>query len=94
MGSIGALKLSRVLDNVSRVVAVELLCGAQALDFHRPLAPGRGAAAARDAVRETVPFIVRDSVLTDHIASLETRTNAGDIARAVEAVTGDLLAPS
>jgi histidine ammonia-lyase len=94
MGSIGALKLSRVLDNVSRVVAVELLCGAQALDFHRPLAPGRGAAAARAAVRETVPFIVRDSVLTDHIASLETRTNAGDIARAVEAVTGDLLAPS
>jgi histidine ammonia-lyase len=92
MGSIGALKVTRVLDNVNRVVAVELLCGAQALDFHRPLAPGRGAAAARDAVRETVPFIERDAVLSGHIASLEQRCAAGDIARAVEAAAGELLA--
>jgi len=91
MGSIGALKVSRVLDNVNRVIAVELLCGAQALDFHRPLVPGRGAAAALDAVRETVPFIEQDSVLTGHIASLEKRSADGDIVNAVEAAAGQLL---
>jgi histidine ammonia-lyase len=91
MGSIGALKVTRVLDNVNRVVAVELLCGAQALDFHHPLAPGRGAAAARAAVRETVPFLERDAVLTGFIAALETRSAAGEIVRAVEAATGDIL---
>jgi len=91
MGSIGALKLTRVLDNVNRVVAVELLCGAQALDFHHPLVPGKGARAARDAVRETVPFIEQDSILSDHIASLETRSAAGEILRAVEDAAGTLL---
>jgi histidine ammonia-lyase len=91
MGSIGALKVSRVLDNVNRVVAVELMCGAQALEFHRPLLPGRGAAAARDAVRESVPFIQEDSVLSGHIASLEKRSGDGDIVRAVEAAAGPLL---
>jgi histidine ammonia-lyase len=91
MGSIGALKLGRVLDNVNRVVAVELLCGAQALDFHRPLEPGRGAAAARDAVRDAVPFIEQDCVLSGYIAELEKRTARGEILRAVEHSVGPLL---
>jgi histidine ammonia-lyase len=67
------------------------MCGAQALDFHRPLVPGKGAAAARDAVRATVPFIQQDTVLTGFIASLEARTASGDIMRAVESAAGQLL---
>jgi histidine ammonia-lyase len=92
MGSIGALKLVRVLDNVARVVSVELLCGAQALEFHRPLKSGRGAALAHAAVRESVPFIDQDQSLTPHLAALETLVASGDIVRRVEAVVGDLLA--
>ena len=91
MGSIGALKLARVLDNVTRVVAVELLCGAQALDFHRPLAPGRGTAAAHAAVRAAVPFIEADASLTPHLAVLETLTSTGRIAAAIESAVGELL---
>ncbi|MEJ2535435.1 MAG: imidazolonepropionase, partial [Gammaproteobacteria bacterium] len=45
MGSISALKLLGVLHNVERVLAVELLTAAQALDFRRPLRPGRGVGA-------------------------------------------------
>ena len=91
MGSIGALKLTRVLDNVARVVAIELLCGAQALEFHAPRAAGRGTQAARDAVRETVAFIERDESLSPHLAALETRVASGDILRRVEAAVGELL---
>jgi histidine ammonia-lyase len=91
MGSIGALKLVRVLDNVARVVAVELLCGAQALDFHRPLAPGRGAAAAHAAVRAKVPFIEADASLTPHLAVLEAEIEAGRILAAIESAAGELL---
>ncbi len=91
MGSIAALKLARLLDNVMRVVTVELMCAAQALDFHRPLAPGRGTKAAHAAVRETVPFIERDSVLSTHLAALETRAAAGEVLRAVEDEVGDFL---
>ncbi|HKW15266.1 MAG TPA: histidine ammonia-lyase [Candidatus Krumholzibacteria bacterium] len=91
MGSISALKLTRVLDNVARVVAVELICGAQAIDFHRPLAPGRGTAAAHAAVRAAVPFIERDTSLTPHLAALEARANSGEILAAVEKAVGPLV---
>jgi histidine ammonia-lyase len=91
MGSISALKLTRVLDNVARVVAVELLCGAQAIDFHRPLTPGRGTTSAYQAARAAVPFIEEDASLTPHIAALETRANSGEILAAVERAIGPLI---
>jgi histidine ammonia-lyase len=91
MGSISALKLTRVLDNVARVVAVELLCGAQAIDFHKPLSPGKGTAAAYEKVRAAVPFIRQDTSLTPHIAALEAMTNSGEILVAVEQMVGPLL---
>ena len=42
MGSIAALKLLEVLDNVEKVLAIEALTAAQALDYRRPLAAGQG----------------------------------------------------
>jgi len=94
MGSIGALKLSRILDNVARVVAVELMCGAQALDFHQGLAPGRGTDEVRAAVREIVPFVDHDQSLSGHLAALEARVATGEIVRRVEALVGELLPPA
>jgi histidine ammonia-lyase len=91
MGSISALKLARLLDNVARVVAVELLCGAQAIDFHGEHAPGRGTKACHSAVRVLVPFIERDTSLTPHLAKLEECVNSGEILAAVEEAVGPLL---
>ncbi len=91
MGSVGALKLVRVLDNVTRVVAIELLCGAQALDFHKGLAPGRGTQEVRTIVREVVPFVEHDQSLSGHLAALEARVATGEIVRRVERVVGDVL---
>ena len=48
MGSISALKLLTVLRNVERVLAVEFLTAAQALDFRAPLKPGRGVLVAHE----------------------------------------------
>ena len=42
MGMAAAYKTRRILVNARRVVAAELLCGAQALELLRPLTPGRG----------------------------------------------------
>ena len=60
MGSIGALKLLQVLENVERVLAVELLTAAQALDFRQPLKPGLGVRRAHAAVREAVGHADQD----------------------------------
>ena len=55
MGSIAALKLLRVYDNVETVLAIELLTAAQALDYRLPLRPGRGVEAAHQLIRSHIP---------------------------------------
>ncbi len=42
MGMNAALKLKRVVQNVSRIVAIEMLCAACAVESHKPLKPGKG----------------------------------------------------
>ncbi len=54
MGSISALKLFSVLRNVERVLAVEFLTAAQALDFRAPLKPGEGVRVAHELLRKQI----------------------------------------
>jgi histidine ammonia-lyase len=67
MGNHAGLKLERVLANAERVLAIELLCAAQGVDFLAPRRPGTGTQALRDIVREDVPFLEADRVLSDEI---------------------------
>lgn len=55
MGSVAALKLLQVYDNVETVLAIELLTAAQALDYRHPLRPGRGVEAAHQRIRSLIP---------------------------------------
>ena len=48
-------KLRKAIDNLRAILAVEVVCGARAIDFRAPLAPGPGTSAARDAVRDLIP---------------------------------------
>lgn len=52
MGMGAAIKTRRILANARRVVAAELLCGAQGLDLLLPLKPGRGVGKLFRAVRD------------------------------------------
>ena len=72
-----AWKLRRVVQNVQRVLAIELLCAAQALDFRRPLRPGRGVAEAHALVRAIVPPLGRDRVLGPDIEAVAAAVAAG-----------------
>jgi histidine ammonia-lyase len=48
-------KLRTALDNLRAILAVEVICGARALDLRAPLTPAPGTGAARDALRAVVP---------------------------------------
>ena len=63
-----AWKVRRVVDNLRIVLAIELLCGAQGIDFRAPLAPAPGVAAAHRAVRQRVTALAGDRVLSTDIA--------------------------
>ncbi len=72
-----AWKLRRIVDNVVNVLAIELMCAAQGIDYRIPLAPGRGVAAAHQRVRELVPPLERDRVLSPDIATLANAVRGG-----------------
>ena len=65
-----AWKARRVIDNVRNVLAIELMCAAQGLDFLKPLKPGPRLAEAYSRVREFVPSLERDAPLAGYIESL------------------------
>jgi histidine ammonia-lyase len=58
MGMAAAFKAGRILANAQRVVAAELLCAAQGLEFLKPLQPGRGVAALYRRLRNLSPPIL------------------------------------
>lgn len=69
MGSNAATKLYRVVMNVERVLAIELMNAAQAIEFRRPLRSSAHNEALLAEYRKVVPFIENDEVMYPHIAS-------------------------
>ncbi|MBI4483095.1 MAG: histidine ammonia-lyase [Acidobacteria bacterium] len=70
MGMTAALKLKPVLENVEAILAIELLAGAQALDFLKPLKPGTGTTRVYEAVRRAASFLEEDAPLSPHIGKI------------------------
>ncbi len=73
MGNASGLKAWQVLANAERVVAIELLAGAQAVEFHAPSKPGVGRPAARELVRSISPRLGDDRSLADDIEASRPR---------------------
>ena len=69
MGSNAATKLWKVVQNTERVLAIELMNAAQALEFRRPLLSSKPIEAMFAAYRKVVPFVDNDTVMFPHIAS-------------------------
>jgi histidine ammonia-lyase len=90
MGWGAARKLRSVVTNVGRILAVELACAARALDLRAPLEPGAGTAAARAAVRGTIPGPGPDRWLSPELAEAEELVASGALLHAVEQAIGAL----
>lgn len=80
MGWGGARKLLTVLDNVRRVLAIEILCAVQAIELRAPLAPAPGTGAMVAAVREKVPALTGDRSHSGDIEIVAAMIENGDIA--------------
>jgi histidine ammonia-lyase len=90
MGNAAGLKAWQVLANAESVLAIELLAGAQAVEFHAPLAPGAGVAAARRFVRSLSPRLEDDRSLTGDIEAVAGAIREGSLAAAVAEGIGAL----
>jgi histidine ammonia-lyase len=90
MGNAAGLKALRVLDNVERALAIELLAGTQAIEFLAPLQPGDGVRAVHDAVRALSARLTEDRSLSADIEVVADAVRAGAIVDAAEARVGAL----
>jgi histidine ammonia-lyase len=90
MGAFAARKAREVVGNVLRVLGIELLCGAQGLEFREGLRPGRGVAAAHDFIRETIPALEEDRPQSPDIEALSEMVRDGSLITRVEEVVGPL----
>ncbi|MDE3742628.1 histidine ammonia-lyase [Maribacter polysaccharolyticus] len=68
MGSISGRKALQVLDNVQKILAIELLTAAQAFEYRKPLKSGILMDEVYKGVREKVAFAPKDRVFADDIA--------------------------
>jgi histidine ammonia-lyase len=65
-----ALKFVQITGNVATILAIELMCAAQAIEFLKPLRPGPLLAEVYRRVRQSVPALDQDEPLSDYIAAL------------------------
>jgi histidine ammonia-lyase len=90
MGWGAARKLRQVLDNLARIVAVEVLCAGHGLDLRAPLRPAPATGAVRDLLRTRVAGPGPDRFLAPDLAASEELVRGGAVLAAAQGVTGEL----
>lgn len=71
MGANAAVKLKKVIENVQRVLAIELLTAAQALEFRRPRKTSPALEKIVTGLRETTTFMATDGILHEGLIAAE-----------------------
>ena len=93
MGTIAARHAREVLENARHVLAIEMLAAAQGLDFvmEKGMAPGRGTRAAHRRIREAVPHLGEDRILSGDFGKALAMIADESLAAAVEEALGGEL---
>ncbi|MGB5746381.1 MAG: aromatic amino acid lyase, partial [Desulfobacterales bacterium] len=90
MGTIAARQCREIIKNTENVIAIELLCGAQALDLFTNLKPGEGTLKAYQVIRKTIAPLEKDRILSNDIEAMKDLIRSGKILTAVEKRVGVL----
>ena len=80
MATGAALRLAPMAENLANILAIELLAGAQALDFHRPLTSAVPIEAAHALVRGKASHWAMDRVMAPDITAVAAGVRAGEFA--------------
>lgn len=83
MGAISARKAGQILENTQTVLAIELMCAAQALDLQGNALLGRGTEAAWREIRRVLPALEGDRVLAPDIRAMTELVAGGTLVEAV-----------
>jgi histidine ammonia-lyase len=90
MGTIAARKARDIVNNVEQILAMELLCATQGLEFLLPLRPGIGIKETYEVVRRKVPPIKGDRRFSEDIKNIDLLIKSGELLKGVEKAVGGL----
>ncbi|MBW1804490.1 MAG: aromatic amino acid lyase, partial [Deltaproteobacteria bacterium] len=90
MGTISARKLREIVKNTEYVIAIELLCGAQAMDLFTNVKPGEGILIAYKIIRNEIPHLEKDRIISKDIETMVHLMRSGEILKEIERVVGKL----
>jgi len=91
MGSIAARKATEILRNVEHILAIELLCAAQGIDFRGPDKLGKGTKTAYSLVRKTVCTLREDRVMSTDIEAVVELIRSRELINAIEKAVNSAL---
>ncbi|MFT4738546.1 MAG: histidine ammonia-lyase [Paraglaciecola sp.] len=86
MGSISGRKALQIIGNVERIQSIELICAAQALDFHHPLKSGAIVSHLHDFVRSYIPHVTEDILFTEMMEQSHTLIRTGSLLKESEKI--------
>ena len=84
MGSISGRRVNEVIGNVEKILAVELVCAAQAFDFRRPLKSAPVLENCHSAVREIIDHAEVDRVFAHDLEAARLMVASGKLVEAAE----------
>jgi histidine ammonia-lyase len=90
MGWGATLKLRQVIDNLTRILAIEATCAAAGLDFRLPLQPAPPLRAVWERLRAAIPAPGPDRFLAPDLEAAVALVRSGALVAAAEAVIGRL----
>lgn len=90
MSPVAVRKCGEILKNVGAVLAIEMYSAAQAMDFRKPLKPGKGSQIAYDIIRQHVSFLEKDRVLYPDINKIADLVRNSTILDEIESRLGEL----
>lgn len=79
MGSIGARKALQAIENVEKILGVELFCAAQAVDFHAPLKSGKIMTALYEHVRTKINHVTEDQIMYEDMETAIEIIRSGEL---------------
>lgn len=91
MGWAAALKLRRSLSNLARVIGIEVMTAARAIELRAPLRPAPATAAVIEGLRRRVPGVGPDRYMAPEIDAATDAVGSGDVVAWSEQVAGPLL---
>lgn len=90
MGTIAARKAKSIMENVRRVLAMEMICACQGIDLRGNKGLGKGTAPVYQTIRKLIPMLKEDRPLYEDINRCENLITRGEIIKVVEESVGKI----